>query len=358
MTQLPWKCKECKKKFATEKECEDHVCWEEGKTKTPAPEAATGNDTPVAIVEGPPPEAAPERPGIYQISDETYHHGPGVSRSDLWKLFDKTPHHMRYGVRKETDPQKFGSAVHASVLEPGTYEDRYMRGPDDRRGKKWEAAEKIAADVGKVCITSKEFDDALRIRDIAHRHPIVRTLTRGAPAVEQSYYWIDEATGELCKVRVDIHSHEVRIAADLKSAASGSARDFQSSIAKYGYHLQDYMYPLGIAEASEQKFTVDGFVFIVVEKESPNPITIFELEAIDREEAAATYRIALDNYHKCMQWERRERMANEAAASNGKKHLTPDKLELHVEKTCWPGYPTGVQKINLPAWGYRVRPVK
>lgn len=298
-------------------------------------------------------EQAPDSPGIYQISDETYHGGPGFSRSQLWKLWDQTPHHARYGERKETDPQKMGRAAHVAVLEPNTFEGRHYRGPDDRRGKKWDAAKAIAREAKKVCLTSDEYETALRLRDAAHRHRTVQKITRGTPAIEQSAYYIDQTTGELLKVRPDIYSYDLRIMADLKAVANANSRSFQKSIAEYGYHLQRFMYALGWEEAGGPP--VDGFVFICIEKPSPNAIKIYEIEQDATDEARDVYRIAVDNWHLCAQGERNERRANEQRRAIG-KGWDDTKLERHIERTCWPSYPANVERIDLPAHGYKVRP--
>ena len=341
-----WPCKECSRIFDSPDELIQHEKAFDG-IPHPGKDAPPGQA--VAAV-----EEAPDRPGIYQISDETYHGGPGFSRSQLWTAHNKTPFHMRYGVRKETDPQRFGDAVHVAVLEPGRFEAAFYQGPDDRRGKKWDAANEIAAAAGKECLTSKDYDNALRMRDAAHRHPIVRMLTKGTPAIEQSAYYVDESTGELCKVRPDIYSYDVRVMADLKSTASALPFDFQKSIANYGYHVQGFQYPLGF-EAAAEKQCVDGFVFIAIEKDQPNAVQLYELEPGALDEGRDVYSTALDNVHLCSQAERTERRNN---LDRGDKAWPDAKLERYIAKTCWPGFTETVAKIDLPQWGYVMRPVK
>ena len=307
-----------------------------------------------AVVEPPLAEEvnAPDRPGIYQIPDTVYHEGPGISRSELWTMHDKTPYHYRYGERKETEALKFGKAIHTAVLEPNIFEAQFYRGPEDRRGKKWETALEVAAQNGKTCITEGEFIDAEKIRDVAHRNALVRKLTSGKPSIEQSAYAIDEATGELVKVRLDIVNHDIRIAADLKSCANGSARHFQKSVADYGYHIQDYLYPKIWEDAGGTP--LDGFVFLCIEKTAPWAISVYELDDPVRDEARAIYRTSLDNISGCWKQEREMRRANEATKNSGKKGLSDSELNRAVAAACWPSYPTTVQRIDLPAYGYRM----
>ena len=161
-------------------------------------------------------------PGIHTISIEDYHSGPGVSKSGLHTILTKTPYHYRFGDRTPSNAQAFGSAAHTAILEPNLFEPRYMRGPDDRRGNKWTAAQEMAAAAGKECLTSGDYDDAMRLRDILHRDTMLRRLTDGAPAIEQSAYAVDEETGELVRVRPDLFNHDMRVMMDLKAGTLDS----------------------------------------------------------------------------------------------------------------------------------------
>src|SRR5260370_1042811 len=126
------------------------------------------------------------KPGIHTLPIEQYHQGEGVSKTGLHTILTRTPFHYRFGDRTPSNAQAFGSAAHTAILEPNLFEPKYMRGPDDRRGNKWAAAQEIAQQQGKEVLTSGDYDDALRLRDILHRDPMLQRLTAGAPAIEQS----------------------------------------------------------------------------------------------------------------------------------------------------------------------------
>ena len=302
-------------------------------------------------IENEAPPTLVDRPGIYQQTNEEYHLGGGVSRSTLWTHFARTPYHARYADRKATDPQKLGDATGVAVLEPGTFDARFYRGSDDRRGKKWEADEKIASECGKVALTSGQYDDALRMAEYVHRNPMVRKLISGEPSIEQSAYALDESTGELVKVRPDLHNHKLAVMGDLKTAADASPEGFQKSVAEYGYHLQRAMYPLIWEAAGGGR--VNAFVFIVVESKKPHPVVIYELDPHAAEEGLEVYRHALDDYHRCMQRERTIRHENEIRKNQGGKHFDDAQLEIAV-RVAWPGLPTKVTTIDLPPWGYKL----
>lgn len=262
----------------------------------------------------------PAKPGIYRMDEADYHASPGASKSGLWTLIKRSPFHARYGAKKETDAQKFGGAAHTAVLEPGLFEHRYYRGPADRRGNKWGAAQEIAAQTGRDCLTEKEFDGALRLRDAMQKSEMVRRLTSGTPSIEQSAFWIDEQTGELCRCRPDLYNHDLNIMADLKSTTDAKASVWWRRVRDFGYYVQDAYYRDGWEKAGGGK--VDGFVFIAVETDEPHASAIYELEPADVELGRKTYREALERWHACR--------VNEV----------------------WPAYGTGVLPLSMDRWAH------
>jgi hypothetical protein len=204
------------------------------------------------------------QPGIHTIDIDAYHQGPGISKTGLHTILTKTPFHYRFSDRAPSNAQAFGNAAHTAILEPNLFETRYMRGPDDRRGNKWGAAQEMAAAAGKECLTSGDYDDAMRLRDILHRDPMLRRMTAGAPAIEQSAYAIDEETGELVRVRPDLHNHDMRVMMDLK-AGTLDTRSMLNNFVNFGYNLQAEMYPSVWTKAGGGE--VAAFVFLCVEKD-------------------------------------------------------------------------------------------
>lgn len=282
------------------------------------------------------------QPGIYTIDNDAYHASAGVSKTGLFTILDRTPYHFRFGEKPSTNAQKFGNAAHTAVLEPNLFEVRYMSGPDDRRGNKWSAAQEMAQAAGKECLTSGDYEDALRLRDVLHRDPDIRKLTAGAPAIEQSAYWKDPATGELVRCRPDIYNHDIRVMADLKATTDAAPRECAKRVEEFGYHMQETIYTEGWTAAGGGQ--VAAFLFIVVEKSAPHAFKLYELTPSAVAEGQAMYREALETYHASMLLER------EAMAKFGAKP-GPD-LDAML-RGCWPMYGQGVDELDLPPWGYR-----
>jgi hypothetical protein len=76
------------------------------------------------------------KPGIYDLCIEDYHHGPGISRSGLIEL-KRSPYHYWYrylnpDYKPETATlaQILGNALHTLILEPNEFEKRYFVMPE------------------------------------------------------------------------------------------------------------------------------------------------------------------------------------------------------------------------------------
>lgn len=262
-------------------------------------------------------------PGIYEnIPNEAYHSGPGISKSGLWKIHTSTPSHYKFEVRKEKAHFDFGEAAHLAILQPNEFETTVYRGPDDRRGNKWKDAQEFCDIEGKLLLTSGDFDAVLAIRDAVHADAWINSIvTGGERQIEASGYWTDEETGVLCRCRPDLYRRDLGVIIDVKSTASAAPADFAKSVVNYGYHAQEAFYTDGWRALGN---TVDAFVFIAWEKESPYAKAVYELPPSIVEEGRAIIRKSLPVFDRC-------------------------------QKTgIWPGYADGVQELQFPRWAYNL----
>lgn len=268
------------------------------------------------------------KPGIYEgIPNESYHAGPGISKTGLWTIHTKTPAHFKFPrVKEETTASKaikdFGNGVHLAILEPELFEGKVVRGPDDRRGNKWTDLAEVCKLDGRILLTSKQYDDVLAIRDAVHANAWINSIiTGGKSMTEASAYWIDEETGELCRCRPDLDREDIRIVVDVKSTASAHPDAFARSVIDYGYHAQEAHYSDGLRALGRE---LDGFVFLAWEKEPPYAFAVYELPPSIVEEGRAIMRKSLNTYAECKR--------------TGE----------------WPGYPVGVQELSFKRWHYQV----
>ena len=280
--------------------------------------------------------------GFVDQTDDEYHQGPGISKSDL-DLIARSPLH--YWARKldperdthgGTDAMVLGSAVHAAVLQPDLFASRYATIPDDapRRptdrqiNAKAPSAETLSAvafwrdferaNAGKELLTPDQFTTALRIRDSVLSDPLARRAFEGCRA-EQSVHAIDPETGEHIKCRIDALQEGMGLIADLKTTEDASEDAFSRSVATYRYYIQQPWYQ-DVCKAAFGE-APPYWVFVAVEKKSPYAVAVYELEPAD---------IALGRIH-------------------ARRDLT---RLLECRRTgVWPGYTNGqVAKLALPAW--------
>ena len=144
------------------------------------------------------------------------------------------------------------------------------------------------------------------------RHPLAGRLLDLEGECEASVRWTDEATGVKCKARGDKWIPSKRWLVDVKTARDASSRGFAKACANFRYHVQDAHYSSG--------FGADAFMFVVVEKEPPYAVGVYQLDADSRERGRELRAEALETLAQC------------------------------VEKNTWPGYPAKVIELRLPDW--------
>lgn len=246
---------------------------------------------------------------------ETYLEAPAVSKSSLWTAITRSPAHAR--VEKEpSNAMQLGTAVHCAVLEPDAFTSRFTRGPDDRRGNRWKEA---LDEHGAGLLTSGDYDAALAIRDALRTEPLVAKVLKGA-VVESSGFWIDGATGLLCRARPDAWNERSGLMLDLKVTADARPDVFKRRVADFGYHAQEAFYTDGWRACGAE---IDAFVFLAIEPTAPHGFCLFELEPVAVAEGREAMRQALDHWKYC------------------------------VERNHWRAYSGGVQPLDLPKYAYR-----
>ena len=143
------------------------------------------------------------------LSNEEYHAGPGVSKSDL-DLIARSPAHYVAAKelgRKVTPAMITGSMFHTLVLEPESFLLEYAVCPVgiDRRTKAGKAswASFEAESDGKQIVKREDLSAIQAMADSILRHPLARPLVTGGVA-EQSIFWQTSVVeGITCKCRPD-----------------------------------------------------------------------------------------------------------------------------------------------------------
>ncbi|HHH6702678.1 TPA: exodeoxyribonuclease VIII [Escherichia coli] len=207
-------------------------------------------------------------PGIYYgISNENYHAGPGVSKSQLDDIAD-TPALYLWRKNAPVDTTKtktldLGTAFHCRVLEPEEFSNRFIIAPEFNRrtnaGKEEEKAFLMeCASTGKTVITAEEGRKIELMYQSVMALPLGQWLVESAGHAESSIYWEDPETGILCRCRPDKIIPEFHWIMDVKTTAD--IQRFKTAYYDYRYHVQDAFY----SDGYEAQFGVQPtFVFLV-----------------------------------------------------------------------------------------------
>lgn len=245
------------------------------------------------------------KPGLYDISIEDYHRGPGLSRSGLME-FKRSPYHYWYrylnpGYQSEssTSAQIIGNALHTLILEPNQFEKRYVVIPEFNKTTKEGKAYwlKIQSELGqRETLSMNHFKIAEAMAESFRKHELASQLLEKAK-VEQSIYWIDKETNVLCKCRPDILRSNLVV--DLKTTQDGSARAFSKTVYNYGYHIQAAMIQEALKELKQT--IIKDFLFLVIEKSAPYAISIYQLDEASLDKGYQEFKTLLTHYKQCLE---------------------------------------------------------
>lgn len=211
------------------------------------------------------------------INIETYHAGPGISKSQLDQVA-KSPAHWKASLeieRKETPALRVGRLFHNVVLEPESI-DLAVAPKVDRRTKvgkaTWEAF--VSASKDSQVVTEDEYTLIMGMRDSVMLHPIAKALFELDGMFEHSVYWQNEESGLLCKCRPDWWLPGKQVIVDLKTTEDARPWAFARDSAKYRYHVQNAFYDEGVGSVALSQ----GFIFVVVEKAPPYAVAVYQLD--------------------------------------------------------------------------------
>lgn len=254
---------------------------------------------------------------MIRIPNNEYHSRPEISKSGLDQI-DRSPAHFqayRQEPREETASLRFGTAVHAAVLEPDAFERGYIPAPEglDRRTKAGKEAWAALESSGKTILTLSEWSAIQRIGEAVRGHrAAAELLTEG----EAELSFFSALEGVAVKCRPDWFRTD-GIVVDLKTTQDASASGFAKSVASYRYHVQHALYA-DLLESLGHRIT--AFVFVAVEKTPPYAVGVYELDPDAVVVGREAYQRNLDTYRRCL------------------------------ETDFWPAYSEAIEPLSLPRW--------
>lgn len=269
-------------------------------------------------------------PGLHKdVPPDTYARWSAV-RSSLLRKVAQSPLHARYAMLhpdEDTTPAKaFGQALHVAVLEPDRFNTAFGIMPNlgPRQSSKVRAEEDAyrAAHAHVRFISKDDYDLCIAMRDSVWQHPTAKEILSSPGVNELSAVWKDNGTGVLCKGRQDRFGvwADAPTVVDLKSAADGSRQAFSRSISTYGYAEQSAYYLDGFNALAPME---RKYVLLVVEKEAPFCVAVYELDQPSIAVGRRKYRANLETWARCL------------------------------ESGVFYGYGDGCDDIALPAWAQK-----
>lgn len=232
---------------------------------------------------------------------QDYEMNEGIRRSELF-LINKTPLHFKYGIenkKKDTSALIFGRAAHKYILEKDGFFDEYAIAPIvDRRTKlgKDEWSKFIEESCGKEIITEDDFLTIQRMFEAIQNNATAKQLLTGT--CEQSFFWVDDVTGEKCKCRPDCLSefNGEKFIVDYKTTDSCEDGHFERSCRKYGYKFQAGMYTEGVFQNTFEQYR---FAFVAQEKAAPYAVRVYICTPEFVAQGYDKFRELIGIYHNC-----------------------------------------------------------
>ncbi|EMA3934081.1 PD-(D/E)XK nuclease-like domain-containing protein [Salmonella enterica] len=247
------------------------------------------------------------QPSIYyDIPNEAYHAGPGVSKSQLDDIA-VCPAFYQWRKSAPVDTEKtkaldMGTALHCRLLEPDEFKKRFIIAPEFNRrttaGKEEEKAFlESCENSGITVMTSEEGRKLELMYGSVMAHPGCRALLEAEGKTESSIYWTDTETGELCRIRPDKFLTNSPLILDVKKVADMSR--FARHVEEFRYHVQAAMYCEGWKAYSGE---TPRFAFLAVSESidcGKYPVHLYILEDEHHDIGYSLFRRDLNTYHKC-----------------------------------------------------------
>jgi len=243
-----------------------------------------------------------------------------LSKSGLSDLAISPAHYRARKLEPKTfDGADLGSAVHMLVLEPERAEKLIFTPPKDTGRKSTNAYKEWVSslEAGALILSREEFEAAHYMRDAILSHPAAsELLSDGFPEVSMFHTGAD---GLRRKCRPDWMSDKSYV--DIKTARSASPGEFGRQAYNLHYHWSAF-HTCDIGERLGKVFS-SLYYFIVVEKEAPWCVAVYETPPDLIDLAAAEITPLYAQYRACLEY------------------------------NTWPGYDAEVQQLKLPRWAYQ-----
>lgn len=237
-----------------------------------------------------------------QVPEDVYRSHGSLSQSELKVIAEKSPAHLKHQrrcKRPQTAAQKLGTAIHAALLEPESFEKDYIRTPKLDRRKTEDRKLGVmlleeAKEMRKVILPDADFKTVVAIRETVAGDPALSQLLGDGLSERACFGRVFGVDG---KARPDYYVPNHHKIVDLKSTKCASRLEFERDIRKYRYHWQAVWYSDLIKELTGE---TPEFEILALETSAPYCAASFKIKfdlmAIARKEMQAS----VDLYRRCL----------------------------------------------------------
>lgn len=226
----------------------------------------------------------------------------------------KAMRHTMLNGSDSSDEMDIGKATHHAVFEPKFFEAKYKIWEGAKKqGKAWDAF--AAEHEPQNILTASQFAECIAIRDAVRAHRAANELLTAPAHAEVSIVWVDNATGALCKGRIDWLPGGVIL--DLKTTKDVRAFSFIRQVVNYGWHISLGAYVDGLAQHG---VSIDRVVLLAADKTPWHDVAVYDLAPQAIRKGLEKWQYGLSRALECERLKR------------------------------WPGYAPEPMELNLPDW--------
>ena len=217
--------------------------------------------------------------GLWDCSIQEYHSDRQWLSHSALELFRKSPRLYRNWYRGEWEREKtpefrLGSALHAMLLEPDSFYDRFKA--IDCASRNSNTYKEAAIGETREILLRHEFGNVIKMASEVKCHGWINDLLEDSWK-EQAYRFVDPTTGIPCKVRPD--GMKANIVFDLKTSRNPSEEDWVRDATRLGYHRQAAFYLHGLYESRQlAREKPVCFLHIVVGSVVPFDVFAYQLD--------------------------------------------------------------------------------
>ena len=269
---------------------------------------------------------APE-PGIYPNTPmEQYLSWDCLSAGQLVTLLAEDPDFADWarGFKIGDRPSlQLGTAAHAAILEPETYDDRFQL--REIKGEGVRGRMQALKDSGVTLCSQAQLDAAACMAAQIRAHSRASKLLQGGDReLAVVFEFVLEASDGARiltngKLRIDLLRRDLRMGVDLKTTADISPRSLSRIVYDYSYDVGKAWYEKGLAAAGIE---IDNYTFLFIQSGLPHRVRVRELGQASTDLGRLRLDCALREWADCVQASR------------------------------WPGPDEAVQPLEMPQWAF------